>query len=233
MYRILINGWNCGQWAERCLRSAVNQIGEKKVYVYNDGSTDKTHRICQRFYRRYGIQYSYSSKNKGAAYARWQLLQNRFQPEDVIVLLDMDDWLPQTDVLQILDRYYEEGAEVTLGRHQRSDGTLGPYRFYTQGQQEKRSYRTTKWKAFPLRTFKAKLLHGITKDHFIKEGKWIQTATDVALMFPILERATPGTVKHPEEVTYIFTDRKDSSFWRYGMDQKMDVNRWVIKEAPH
>lgn len=145
--------------------------------------------------------------------------------EDVIVLLDGDDWLSCPHVLSYLNHVYKTD---------RCWMTYGSYCFYPfkgRGVEpseypplviEKNSYRKDVWRASHLRTFKYKLWKNIKQEDLQYNGDYFKFAYDQAIMLPLLEmsgkrakyinktlhvynRSNPGNVDktHAQEQTAI------------------------------
>lgn len=107
-------------------------------------------------------------------------------PTDIIVLLDGDDWLANTDVLSLVrDIYDDPKVWLTYGSYRCADGRPGhAARYQTE------NYRAAPWLASHLKTFRAALYHRLVLTDFAgPDGDWISGAHDCAAMIPMLEMA--------------------------------------------
>lgn len=79
--------------------------------------------------------------------------------EDVIVLIDGDDYLAHENALQVVaDTYARDDCWMTYGSYRLPDGTLASInRPYAKRIVRKNAYRKTRWLASHLKTFKYKL----------------------------------------------------------------------------
>lgn len=107
---IIIPTFNCAQYLERSLRSALSQDFEKKHYeiiVIDDGSTDDTEKILELF--REEVRIIKLEKNKGLSYARNYAIKNAFGK--YVVCLDADDYI-STHLLTIEHMYLSQNNYI-------------------------------------------------------------------------------------------------------------------------
>ena len=99
---ILVPAFNSEEWIADTLESAVAQTwNPKEIIVVDDGSTDRTLAVAQRFERR-GVRVV-SQKNQGAAAARNTALA--LSRGDYVQWLDADDLLAPDKVEKQLERH--------------------------------------------------------------------------------------------------------------------------------
>lgn len=106
-------------------------------------------------------------------------------PDRVVVWLDGDDSLASDTVLTTVRGMHEAGADCTYGSFRFSDGRKPAMRAY----EDYCNCRREPWLGTHLKTFRAGLLASVPADELKIGGEWIDMACDMALMFPILERA--------------------------------------------
>jgi glycosyltransferase involved in cell wall biosynthesis len=112
---VIITCYNYGRFVSQAIESALGQTHPAvEVIVIDDGSTDDTRDVCQRYGNR--ITYIYQAnagvscaRNRGAAIAKGEFLN----------FLDADDWLAQNKIEKQLRRFADnpELAVVTCGSH--------------------------------------------------------------------------------------------------------------------
>ena len=115
------------------------------------------------------------------------------QDDDIIILLDGDDWLPNDDVLNYLASAYEkEDILLTYGSYlEYPTGRIGiePSE-YPDHVIKNNAFRKDQWRASHLRTFKYKLWKEVDKKDLLDEdGFYYKVAYDQAVMLPMLEMA--------------------------------------------
>lgn len=95
---VIIPVYNVEKYLEKCLNSVINQTYKNiEIILIDDGSTDKSGTICEKFSHMYNNITMYQTKNNGAAAAR--NLGIRKAKGDYICFVDSDD--------EIKERYIE------------------------------------------------------------------------------------------------------------------------------
>ena len=122
--------------------------------------------------------------------------------EDVIVLLDGDDWFSTPDSLSQLNQYYQqEGCYMTFGSFVRyPDAFVGPESSeYSEEVIKTNSFRDDEWRASHLKTYKAFLWNNIDKsDLKNSQGNFYESCYDQAIMLPMLEMSGENIKFIPE-----------------------------------
>lgn len=120
------------------------------------------------------------------------------EPEDVIVILDGDDWLITDRALErIAYEHVDDDCWMTYGswisNRRRAPGRWPAYA-------EGADFRTAPWLATAVRTWKKWLWDRIEEDDLRdRHGRYFRITEDVACMFPMLEMATTRRARHIEE----------------------------------
>jgi len=122
--------------------------------------------------------------------------------DDVIILLDGDDWLTSSSVLSYLNEIYQEKTPLV---------TYGSYQYYPSGDVgvepseysfdviKNNKFREDVWRASHLRTFKYGVFKKLnTKDLKDVDGHFYKKAYDQAIMLPLLEIAGERSLFIPE-----------------------------------
>ena len=133
-----------------------------------------------------------NTSRKLAAQNRYNgILAAKPNPEDIIVMIDGDDWLSGTQALQVIaDKYRVEKCWMTYGSYlEYPSGLRGKFSFeYPSRVRKERAYRRHPWGASQPRTFKYWLWKNIgKKDMMDSGGKFYTMSGDMAFMFPMLE----------------------------------------------
>lgn len=134
--------------------------------------------------------------------------------DEVIVSLDGDDWLLDGDrvpgALARVQAEHDRGALVTYGSFQYADGRPGFARELTAA--EWQAPRQAPWVTTHLKTFRAGLLRKIDPEHLRYQGRWLDHARDLALMFPLLEMCGPERARYIPEVLYVYNYANSTEF---------------------
>ena len=171
----------------RCYESMAKQTGcEWGAVVVDDGSDELTREACRRVFGNNKNITLIQPRRRRGQLANTVLAVRRMcsNPDSVIITLDMDDSLIGTDVLIVLNREYESGADVTVGSMTRTDksadyqATFGDLKLERGG---------AVWQH--LRSFRKSLFVGIPDWRLRLDGHYVTICVDWAFMIPIVERS--------------------------------------------
>ena len=106
---VIIPSYNGAQYLEQAVNSVIRQTHEKlECIIVDDGSTDRTHQLCQNLIKKDSrLKYVYQS-NRGPASARNRGIKE--SKGDWIQLLDADDWLNENKIRFQLE-YFRKAAD--------------------------------------------------------------------------------------------------------------------------
>jgi len=205
-FKIIIPVYNSEKWVQKCISSISQQRYRNwDAIIIDDLSTDNTRNeiekvVSDKFITRF---------NK----IRKRALQNivegidllNCKDEDVIVIVDGDDWLPDEDVFTRLIEAYQN-PDIWL--------TYGSYEIYPRGVisdktrmvTNKDDIRTGPMLYRHLRTFKSFLWKNVRdKDlRYSKTGEYYPASYDVAIMRPMVEMAGIAHVIHIDDKMYVY-----------------------------
>jgi len=125
------------------------------------------------------------------------------EPEDVIVILDGDDWFITNRALErIAFEHAGDDCWMTYGSwvsNQREHP--GRWPAYPDGA----DFRTSPWRGTAVRTWK-KWLFDLIADEDLRDrsGRYFRVSEDVACMFPMLEMATTRRAHHIDEPLILY-----------------------------
>ena len=125
---IVIPAYNAEKYIEETIQSALSQtLGNFEVVIVNDGSTDRTEEIIQRFRGDERIKYYTYAYNRGAANAyNYGVLHSS---SEYLTFLDADDI------------YFPQYGEKVLNKMKSSDAEIGFADFYSIYGREKQNVR--------------------------------------------------------------------------------------------
>jgi glycosyltransferase involved in cell wall biosynthesis len=208
--KIIIPAYNSVKWISKTLNSVASQTYKNyDVCVIDDASTQpKQQEIIGRICEKNKWKAVYRQKNQGALAnivdgIKWL---SPFD-EDLILLLDGDDWLYNEHVFAKIVAEYTQ-AELLL--------TYGQFITYPRWQKglckplTEQILKNQNFKEIPfafshLRTFKYKIWKMIQeRDLKDSNGNFYRTAWDLAIMYPLLELSGGGGCKFIEEILYVY-----------------------------
>ncbi len=203
--------YNVDSWINLCINSVYKQSYQNYThYLIDDMSTDKSsEKIKKLIEDKEKFHLIENTEKKYALKNIYDTLQDKdLHEDDIIVILDGDDWLASSEVLEILNRQYEEtDCLMTYGSYieypsliRGSFSAKIPHHIIQQ-----QSYRKNKWMSSHLRTFRYKLWKNIDKKDFINENtnKFIKAAWDLAIVFPMLEMSG-HRAHYIEDILYMY-----------------------------
>lgn len=125
------------------------------------------------------------------------------EPEDVIVILDGDDWFITDRALErIAYEHADDDCWMTYGSWiSNSREHPGRWPAYRDGA----DFRKVPWLGTAVRTWK-KWLFDLIADEDLRDakGRYFRVSEDVACMFPMLEMATTRRARHIEEPLILY-----------------------------
>lgn len=231
-FSIISPGWNCAKYVQDWHNSLCNQNVDWEAWVMDDHSTDSTSRVLAELDDD-RVHVSRNAVNKGAAFSRWKLMKQA-DPDSIMVFLDLDDWLPDNCLPKILAPY-QKGKLVTLGNYTTAAGGHFPLNVYSRQQIDKNTfYRATVFGCPPLRTFHGSLVEQLKETDFKVNGRWLNTCTDVALMWKIMYLVKYDDIHFFDDVMYVYRKRpRRHSSNRYDKKAAMRHLREKYKTRKH
>ncbi len=196
-FKIIVPSFNSVDYISKTLKSIEIQTYKNyQVCVINDGSTlPKQNDIITEFSKRNGWTTISHPINKGALFSIVDGISAlNCVDDDVIVLLDGDDWFAHDRVLQnLFEIYSDKEILLTWGKCE-SYPPNDPPRYYGQSIPDRvitnKLYRNIPFVFWHPRTFKFLLWQKIDQKDFIDtNGEFFKIQWDKAIIFPLLEMA--------------------------------------------
>jgi glycosyltransferase involved in cell wall biosynthesis len=145
------------------------------------------------------------------------IVESNLQDEDIICILDGDDFLIRPDALDIINKLYQDETLLTYGQYVWPNGQIGHCSPYTK--ESFSNLRTGGYWASHMRTFKYKLYKEMMNQdpelscYKDKNGDFYTITYDVAIMTPLMEIAGFERVKfNPEPVYYYRIHQQNDHF---------------------
>ena len=214
LFNIIVPVFNAEKYIEKCLNSIIKQSYKNyQVNVIDDCSTDYSYELALEICNRYeNFDISKNPRRLGALNNINKLLSlNIKEPSKTInILVDGDDYLYSGDVLDILyEKYINTNCLITYGSHLSSKGVQG--KKYPSLIRKLNLYRKYFWYASHLKTFRHDLWLSINKsDLLTHNGNYFSVASDLAIMFPMLEMAGDRQ-EFIKEILYVYNDKNPIS----------------------
>lgn len=208
-FYVYTSGYKAAPWVKQCLQSVAQQTYTNYTHIIvEDASPDATGKLCDKYAHSRAKVY-HATENMG-----WTANAVKYckpKDEDIVITLDLDDWLPHEKVFQrIVNIYKKHKCWLTYGNwapnrapNQKQTGHMGTP--YPEKILEQRTFRKVKFRATHLRTFKGFLWNNIDPETLKdQEGNYGRTTYDIAIMMPMLEMCKPGKIFCTDEILYIY-----------------------------
>lgn len=114
---IIVPIYNADKYLTRCLNSIVNQsYTNLEILLINDGSTDTSLNICDKFAKKDTRIKLIDKKNEGVSIARNTGVQK--SSGDYIAFLDADDWIVSNYIEQLMKPFENENIDISICDYQ-------------------------------------------------------------------------------------------------------------------
>lgn len=191
---VIIPSYNNMKWYKKNLTSVLNQkYNNYRIIYINDCSTDNTGAAVQAFLRRKDkkrkVTFINNKQRLGALHNLYNAI-NKCANSEIIVTVDGDDWLFNSNVLHIINKIYTNN-NVWL-----THGTFTEFPSKTTSWSEpipKSIINSNNFRDYKspthLRTFYAGLFKKIRKEDLLYQGRFWEMTWDMAIMLPMIEMA--------------------------------------------
>jgi len=230
IFKIVITVCNAEKYIEGCLNSIKKQTYTNfKCIIINDCSIDNTPRIIQESIVDDKRFFLINNEIRKRALEN-NLIGINFlcdNDEDIIVMIDGDDELSNSSVLDYLDLAYKNNyIWATYGQFEYTLGGVGSCKY--PGGIFKRK-EMDKWYLSHLKTFKYFLFKLIQdKDLRDRNGEYFKFVTDIALFYPIAEMAGEH-LKFIPEILYKYNNNNPLNDFRINMNSQLE-EAYYLKE---
>jgi glycosyltransferase involved in cell wall biosynthesis len=196
---VLIPSYNNSNWYKKNLDSIFMQKYSNYHIIYvDDASTDGTGDLVEEYARQRGQEHRTiiirNKENRKALANIYSVLHSSLcQDTDIIASCDGDDWWCNEYVLQTLNKVYQKyDTWVTYGEVinvSYTENKRTNFKPYPERVIKERAYRTAPWILTGLRTYYVWLFRKIRKEDLMRDGRFFESAWDLAIMYPMLEMA--------------------------------------------
>ena len=238
-FRIITPFFNTEGFIGRTIYSLKRQNNKNfNCYMIDDCSDDRSANIAalstvsdDRFKLIQNIDKKYALGNIA------ETIQNieDIDDEDIIILLDGDDWLPSNKTLSHLEKVYNsQDCLMTYGSYVYAPhGNKGvePSQ-YPEDVIKNNSFRSDQWRASHLRTFKHKLWKEIDHNDLKNEEGYYKVAYDQAIMLPLLEMAAERAIYIPE-VMHVYNRVNPLNVDKIKQEEQFNTAQEVRNKTPY
>lgn len=207
MLKLIINCGLCEEYIGLCLQSVRMQThADWQALVTVDRRGDRTFERAVEAAE--GDERIVITRNRRRLFPMENIVRairrSNADPEDVIVILDGDDWLLSDRALERIAAAYEESDDcwMTYGswisNQESRPGRLPAYAHNAD-------FRAEPWLGTAIRTWKKWLFDLIEEDDLRdSKGRYFRMSEDLACMLPMLEMATTRRARHIAEPLMLY-----------------------------
>ena len=114
---LIIPVYNVDMYIQKCLESIINQINfpEYEVIIVDDGSTDKSAKICKKYSEVYDNIYYFRKENGGVSSARNFGIEK--STGTYIMFIDGDDYIKNDYISKLYDTAIKENYDLVIGNY--------------------------------------------------------------------------------------------------------------------
>lgn len=118
---VIVPVFNCDRYLEQCIISLVTQTySDLEILLVNDGSSDASPEICNRFADKFSFVKVIHQKNSGVAIARKVGIIR--STGDYLMFVDSDDWIENDYIERMINTIHSHQAEIIIGTFKSYDG---------------------------------------------------------------------------------------------------------------
>jgi len=219
----------------KCLSVIHDQVySNYDVVVVNDGSND-TEEISNYIKDKNNYHLLHCEANGGPAASKWAFLHYiqtnvaRYTLNDIIIIIDGDDYLSSNGVFSLINNVYQQNKcwmtyGNAVGKFCENNNISIP--------DEWTNIRTERWIYNHPRTFKLALALTFKEDDFKMDGAWLTKGTDRPLVYNSIEMAGRSRCKFIDSILYNYIEHDQNSYKTVNRDFKLKQINYLSDLSP-
>jgi len=234
-FLVFTAGFNSQKWVKKNIQSVKKQTYKNFLHiVVDDATTDRTAGLIERFKHDRMVSYRNKKNIRWVSNALQYIDKHTESEEDVIVVVDMDDWLPDRGVLQKLhDIYMEHDCWMTCGGYAEFSGKSIKKAVRKSPITNGRKIREMGFYSH-LKSFKSFLWKNINKNDLRgPDGEYVRCTYDRAIMYPMGEMASIDKIHYIDELMYIYNTSNPLSVCKIERRNQKKYKGWFRKKKSY
>lgn len=236
-FTFVIYSYNNRYNLENNLSSIAYQNYKKwNIIYYNDYSSDETENIFKELIKKYSIEdrvtYLSNSKKMGKLYCKYEMYK-KVNIDNVIIILDGNDWLNSNSSLSILANKYDQDKDLVVYSSYMSYSKKKinkTFKNFTFNENIKKNllYRTHYIldNHYNISAY-ANLFKQIPKKYLQYNEEWIDNSSNLG-EFLCLAELSAGKINSLNDSTYILNE--DYNNYYYGKNRNNEINNELFNE---
>lgn len=223
--------FNAESYIEKHIRSVAQQDYSNYLHIIvNDASTDNSKNVIKNTIsdiKTYSTVIIDNEKSNGAIANQLSVVKNYVQDDDIVVLLDGDDWLINNNtIFHYYNDLYNQGYEFTYGSMWSvADNIPLIAQEYPSNVKEHKTYRKHlfNWKIpyTHLRTVLGKYIKNLDETTFKDtNGNWMKAGHDNPLFYELIEQVDPDNIYCNREIVCNYNDANPLNDYKINGDEQ-------------
>jgi len=224
---VVVPSYNNEIFCEKNLYSILHQdYPFFRVIYIDDASTDLTFEKVSKM-KDERVHLVKNEFNQGALANIYKAVHS-IDDQDIVVLVDGDDWLKHSGVLSYLANVYKDDVYLTYGQYENYPfGSLGICRALDK------PVRNSPWITSHLKTFYALLFKKIAKEDLCLDNRFFSVASDMAIMLPMIEMCGEKRVKFISEILYVYNVMNPLRDGNCRYEEQQKVGNLIKSKPPY
>ena len=217
-FKIVVTSYNNSKWVETNIESILEQQYQNyEVIYFDDASSDETLKEAKRLTKdsdKFTIIGNKKNLKKSKIFA--EKIDDFIENDDIVVFIDGDDWLANSEVLTNLNNFYNQNqCWVTYGGmmvYSGGDSFTEPSpqnTIYSDEVHDNNNYRNDIWRSSHLKTMRGFIFKKIDKNDFKVDGNYITFADDLVMMYAAMEMSPKDKIKSVNFYSYIYNNSEE------------------------
>ena len=226
--QVFVPAYTCEAWLERCLNSIkVQEYPHVSLVMVDDASTDSTGKIMDAYAQEKWAEVIHNRTNMRMPY-NLTYLRDLGERQDVIFIVDGDDYLPHEYVLTEVARCFQDSSMwLMYGSYTRfpdpsfMPNPAKPFPPDVIARNDYRAYSSHDLVYNHPLVFRRWLFNHISNSELQDDaGVWFNSAYDHSIMMPMLELAGDGHFMWNPEILYVYNE--ENMFSEAKSDKRME-----------
>ena len=232
---IITTAYNCENYIEKCLTTIMTQKhNDFRCFIMDDLSTDNTKNKVKDLILNDGRFTLIENGKKMYQPGNYdQVIRGNYnvKDDDICIEVDGDDWLPDSDVFNRIEKVYEDtNVWMANGSFKFHDGRMG----FSSPHTTFEDIRNQPFTLSHIRTWKSFLWKNIKVDDLKDEnGEYWDVAGDLAFMFPMVEMSGIDHYKFMPEVNYVYNEENPLNDHKLHLWRVQHVNKIIRNYKPY